>query len=206
MSLLLSGQTKCMKNIMKDLDHYAAAFQSYLKAPLRNTKQEVALLSPTVEMIQSLRKVRVLMFAWERVREKEWWFKTESDKTSWEITFWCRLTKAPSVSTELLPVGGRGGLLKGTVYSGFHSSGRRGVFIHWKRCCNPAVVSSRRMLPRCGAVTPSATGRRCARWWGASTPGPSPSTEPWATSPQESTGSDWRPSFDNLPWSSTTIT
>lgn len=89
---------------------------------------------------------------------------------------------------------------------GFSLFWEEGVFTHWKRCSNPAVVSSRRMLPRCGAVTPSATGRRCARCWGASTPGPSPSTEPWATSPQESTGSDWRPGFDNLPWSSTTVT
>lgn len=89
---------------------------------------------------------------------------------------------------------------------GFSLFWEEGVFTHWKRCSNPAVVSSRRMLSRCGAVTPSATGRRCARCWGASTPGPSPSTEPWATSPQESTGSDWRPGFDNLPWSSTTGT
>lgn len=52
-----------MRNIMKDLDHYAAAFQSYLKSPLRSPDQEVALLSPTVKMIQDLRKVRVLMCA-----------------------------------------------------------------------------------------------------------------------------------------------
>lgn len=52
-----------MKNIMKDLDHYAAAFQSYLEAPLRNPQREVALLSGTVEMIQSLRKVCVFMCA-----------------------------------------------------------------------------------------------------------------------------------------------
>uniref|UniRef100_H3C7F9 Interleukin-12 subunit alpha n=1 Tax=Tetraodon nigroviridis TaxID=99883 RepID=H3C7F9_TETNG len=49
------NETECMKNIMMDLDHYAAAFQSYLKAPLRIPEQEVALL-PTVEMIQSLRE------------------------------------------------------------------------------------------------------------------------------------------------------
>lgn len=54
----------------------------------------------------------------------------------------------------------------------------------------PSVLSSRRrMLPWCGGMTPSVTGRRCARWWGASTLEPSPSTELWATSPQESTGS-----------------
>lgn len=64
LSLLVSGQTECMKNIMTDLNHYAAAFQSYLKAPLRNPDREAALLSPAVEMIQSLRKVRVFMCAW----------------------------------------------------------------------------------------------------------------------------------------------
>lgn len=53
----------------------------------------------------------------------------------------------------------------------------------------PRFVSSRRMLPRCGRTTPSVTGRRCVRWWGASTLGPSPSTELWATSPQGITGS-----------------
>lgn len=51
-------------------------------------------------------------------------------------------------------------------------------------------ASFRRRFPTRGAVTASATGRRCARWWGASTPGPSPSTELWATSPRESTGSE----------------
>lgn len=52
-----------MKNIMKDLDHYAAAFQSYLDGPLKNPELEVAPLSKTVEMIQSLRKVCVFMCA-----------------------------------------------------------------------------------------------------------------------------------------------
>lgn len=46
---------------MKDLDHYAAAIRSYLKAPLRSSEREEKLLSPTVEMIQDLRKVRVLI-------------------------------------------------------------------------------------------------------------------------------------------------
>lgn len=64
------------------------------------------------------------------VRGEWWWFKTESEKTSWEITFWCHLTKASLVSTELLPARGRGGiLLKGTLYLGFHSSGRRGCLL-----------------------------------------------------------------------------
>lgn len=42
---------------MKDLAHYSAAFQSYLNSPLRSPEQEVALLSPTLEIIQNLRKV-----------------------------------------------------------------------------------------------------------------------------------------------------
>lgn len=44
---------------MKDLGHYAAVFQSYLGAKLRSRETEVALLSPTVKMIQGLRKVRL---------------------------------------------------------------------------------------------------------------------------------------------------
>lgn len=53
----------------------------------------------------------------ERVREEEWSFKTGNEKTSWEITCWCSLTKASSLSTDLLPIRGRGGLLllKGNV-------------------------------------------------------------------------------------------
>lgn len=42
---------------MKDLAHYTAAFQSYLNSPLRSPEQEDALLSPTLGIIQSLRKV-----------------------------------------------------------------------------------------------------------------------------------------------------
>lgn len=53
----------------------------------------------------------------------------------------------------------------------------------------PSALSLRRTLPRCGETAPSITGRRCVRWWEASTSEPSPSTELWATSPQENTGS-----------------
>lgn len=127
-----SRQTECMRNIMKDLDHYAAAIRSYLKAPLRSSEREEKLLSPTVEMIQDLRKVRVLICAWERVRE-EWGFKRE--RKSWEITLWCHLIKSSLVCTVLLPVRGRGLLLTGTgfgFHSGVSSSGREGV-THFKK-------------------------------------------------------------------------
>lgn len=56
-SCFLSLQVECLRNIMRDLAHYAAAFQSYINSPLRSPEQEVALLSPTLEMIQNLRKV-----------------------------------------------------------------------------------------------------------------------------------------------------
>lgn len=48
---------------MKDLDHYAATIRSYLKAPLRYFEREERLLRPTLEMIQDVRKVRVLICA-----------------------------------------------------------------------------------------------------------------------------------------------
>ncbi|XP_075891802.1 interleukin-12 subunit alpha [Nelusetta ayraudi] len=50
------SQTECLANIKKDLDHYAATFESYLNTQLRNRTQEVPLLSPTLEQIKSLRK------------------------------------------------------------------------------------------------------------------------------------------------------
>lgn len=202
LSLLLSGQTECMKNIMKDLDHYTAAFQSYLKAPLRNPEQEVALLSPTVEMIQSLRKVRVLMCAWESgggvmIQDRKWENILGNNILVWpDQSFLGFYRAAPWQKKRRTPQ--RYCLLG---FSPFWARG--GGSMHWRRCCNPAALPSRRMLPRCGAVTPSPTGRRCAKWWGASTPGPSPSTELWATSPQESTEVI---EGHNLPWSSTTVT
>lgn len=45
---------------MEDLDHYAATFESYLNTELRNRTAEVPLLNPTLEQIQSVRKVRLL--------------------------------------------------------------------------------------------------------------------------------------------------
>lgn len=59
-SCCLSLQVECLRNIMRDLSHYAAAFRSYIKSPLRLPEQEVALLSPTLEMIQNLREVCVI--------------------------------------------------------------------------------------------------------------------------------------------------
>lgn len=42
---------------MKDLAHYDAAIQSYLKHKLRSPENETKLLAPTLEIIKSLRKV-----------------------------------------------------------------------------------------------------------------------------------------------------
>lgn len=56
----LSWQSECLRNIMEDVAHYAAAFQSYLNSTLRSPEEEVALLSPTLGIIQSLRKVCLL--------------------------------------------------------------------------------------------------------------------------------------------------
>ncbi|XP_068440240.1 interleukin-12 subunit alpha [Clinocottus analis] len=55
------SESECLRNIRKDLSFYAAAIQSYLRSPLRNPGEEVALLSPTLEMMQSLRKSCSLM-------------------------------------------------------------------------------------------------------------------------------------------------
>ncbi|KAM9359486.1 interleukin-12 subunit alpha [Symphorus nematophorus] len=50
------SESECLSNIMKDLAYYAAAFNSYLDFPLRSREQEVALLRPTLGIIQSLRE------------------------------------------------------------------------------------------------------------------------------------------------------
>lgn len=55
---------------MKDLAHYTAAFQSYLNSSLRSPEQEDALLSPTLRIIQSLRKVCLLCMCGGRVKRK----------------------------------------------------------------------------------------------------------------------------------------
>lgn len=199
-----------MKNIMKDLDHYAAAFQSYQEAPLRNRQGEVALLSKTVKMIQNLREVCVFMCAWVR----EW--ERRSDHSRQEMrkhlgkshagAAWPKLPRflqscSPSEEEE------DSFSSKVMLSWCFRSSGRSGGGVGGGCFLTEsvAVVSSRGALPRCGALTPTTTDRRCARWWGAFTPGPSPSTGPWATSAQESTGNDGRPGFDNFPWSSATV-
>ncbi|TNN80341.1 Interleukin-12 subunit alpha [Liparis tanakae] len=54
-------QSECLRNIRKDLAYYAAAFRSYLDPPLRSRQEEEALLNPTLEMIQSLKKSYCLM-------------------------------------------------------------------------------------------------------------------------------------------------
>ncbi|XP_068568066.1 interleukin-12 subunit alpha [Cebidichthys violaceus] len=55
------SESECLRNIRKDLAYYAAALQSYIILPLRSPDQEVALLSPTLEIIESLRKNCSLM-------------------------------------------------------------------------------------------------------------------------------------------------
>ncbi|XP_041797258.1 interleukin-12 subunit alpha [Chelmon rostratus] len=55
------SESECLRNIMEDVAHYAAAFQSYLNSTLRSPEEEVALLSPTLGIIQSLRKNCSLM-------------------------------------------------------------------------------------------------------------------------------------------------
>ncbi|XP_044057935.1 interleukin-12 subunit alpha isoform X2 [Siniperca chuatsi] len=55
------SESECLRNIMKDLAHYDAAIQSYLNSPLRSPEEETALLSPTLGIIQSLRKNCSLM-------------------------------------------------------------------------------------------------------------------------------------------------
>ncbi|KAE8295226.1 hypothetical protein D5F01_LYC06152 [Larimichthys crocea] len=49
-------QSECLKNIMKDLAYYAAAFESYLETPLQNPVNTTAVLKPVQDTIQSLRK------------------------------------------------------------------------------------------------------------------------------------------------------
>ncbi|KAI3353724.1 hypothetical protein L3Q82_004959 [Scortum barcoo] len=49
-------QCECLKNIMKDMAHYAAAINSYIKTDLRSPVKEVALLKQTLDIIKDLRK------------------------------------------------------------------------------------------------------------------------------------------------------
>ncbi|XP_073350882.1 interleukin-12 subunit alpha [Pagrus major] len=55
------SESECMRNIMKDLAHYDAAIQSYLRSPLRSPEEEVALLNPTLGIIRNLRTKCSLM-------------------------------------------------------------------------------------------------------------------------------------------------
>ncbi|XP_019134931.2 interleukin-12 subunit alpha [Larimichthys crocea] len=50
------SESECLKNIMKDLAYYAAAFESYLETPLQNPVNTTAVLKPVQDTIQSLRK------------------------------------------------------------------------------------------------------------------------------------------------------
>ncbi|XP_070762644.1 interleukin-12 subunit alpha [Enoplosus armatus] len=51
------SESECLRNIMKDLAHYAAAIQSYIDSQnLIRPAEEVALLKPTLGIIQNLRK------------------------------------------------------------------------------------------------------------------------------------------------------
>lgn len=53
--MLLFWQRDCLRNIMKDLLYYEAAIKSYIHSPLRSPEEEVALLSPTLGVIESLK-------------------------------------------------------------------------------------------------------------------------------------------------------
>ncbi|XP_031716814.1 interleukin-12 subunit alpha, partial [Anarrhichthys ocellatus] len=65
------SESECLRNIRKDLAYYAAALQSYIEFPLRTLEQEVALLSPTLEIIQSLGKSCSLMLNEENGSSEE---------------------------------------------------------------------------------------------------------------------------------------
>uniref|UniRef100_A0A3Q3DRZ7 Interleukin 12a n=1 Tax=Hippocampus comes TaxID=109280 RepID=A0A3Q3DRZ7_HIPCM len=48
--------SECVSSIMKDMVHYDALIQSYLKLTLRSPEEETALLSPTLEIIHNLKE------------------------------------------------------------------------------------------------------------------------------------------------------
>nr|XP_057936200.1 interleukin-12 subunit alpha isoform X2 [Doryrhamphus excisus] len=52
---------ECLRNIMRDVLHYDAVIRSYLQSALRNPEEESALLRPTLELIQDLKKNCSLM-------------------------------------------------------------------------------------------------------------------------------------------------
>ncbi|XP_051253823.1 interleukin-12 subunit alpha [Dicentrarchus labrax] len=65
------SELECRRNIMKDLAHYAAAFESYINSSLRCPEKEIPLLKPTLGIIQSLRKDCCLMPNGERDSSEE---------------------------------------------------------------------------------------------------------------------------------------
>ncbi|XP_054650825.1 interleukin-12 subunit alpha [Dunckerocampus dactyliophorus] len=50
------SEGECLMNIMRDVLHYHSVIQSYLKSALRSPEEESALLRPTLELIQNLKK------------------------------------------------------------------------------------------------------------------------------------------------------
>ncbi|XP_024910880.1 interleukin-12 subunit alpha [Cynoglossus semilaevis] len=54
------SERDCLRNIMKDLLYYEAAIKSYIHSPLRSPEEEVALLSPTLGVIESLKNCSLL--------------------------------------------------------------------------------------------------------------------------------------------------
>ncbi|MEQ2316884.1 hypothetical protein AMECASPLE_036969 [Ameca splendens] len=50
------NESECVMSIMRDLAYYDAAIASYLESPLYRPDKEVPLLSPTLGIIQDLRK------------------------------------------------------------------------------------------------------------------------------------------------------
>ncbi|XP_034460283.1 interleukin-12 subunit alpha [Hippoglossus hippoglossus] len=54
------SKSECLSNIMKDLVYYDAAITSYLKSKLRSPEEEVALLSPTLGIIKSLKNCSLM--------------------------------------------------------------------------------------------------------------------------------------------------
>ncbi len=109
---------------MKDLAFHAAAFRSYLNFRLRSRGEEVALLRPTLEKIESLREVCMLLCMCGRHQKHKQSLMNDkkSERISWEITFESCLTKSPSVYTELLPdAERRQRLVRGMFFYSFFS-------------------------------------------------------------------------------------
>lgn len=65
------SESECLRNIVKDLVHYAAVFESYLSSSLRSPSEEAPPLRRVLETIQSLRKNCSLMPNGEREPSEE---------------------------------------------------------------------------------------------------------------------------------------